>query len=107
MSSQGLLTPEIIGSHAFMLALSGDAEAHGAMIAFETPVLAGRTAESGLIVETGGRAPMRIAAAYVINAAGLGASASRTTQLRAGAGFVMPFGPRLANQKIAVPHAAA
>jgi L-2-hydroxyglutarate oxidase LhgO len=77
VAERALLSPStgIIGSHAFMLALSGDAEAHGAMIAFETPVLAGRAAGRGLIVETGGHAPLRLAAAHVVNAAGLGAQA--------------------------------
>ena len=58
-----------------MLALRGDAEAHGAMLAFETPVLAGRVAERVFVIETGGPAPMRIAADMVVNAAGLGAQA--------------------------------
>jgi L-2-hydroxyglutarate oxidase LhgO len=58
-----------------MLALSGDAETHGAMIASETPVVAGRAVERGLVIEIGGPAPMRIAAAIVVNAAGLGAQA--------------------------------
>jgi len=77
VAERALLSPStgVIDSHAFMLALRGDAEAHGAMMAFETPVLAGRAAERGLIVETGGHSPMRIAAAFVVNAAGLGAQA--------------------------------
>jgi L-2-hydroxyglutarate oxidase LhgO len=76
-AKRALLSPStgIVDSHAFMLALHGDAEAHGAMIAFETPVLAGRATERGLTIETGGPAPMRIAAAHVVNAAGLGAQA--------------------------------
>ena len=75
IAERALLSPStgIVDSHAFMLALRGDAEAHGAMIAFETPVLAGRAAERGLIIETGGSGPMRISAAHVVNAAGLGA----------------------------------
>jgi L-2-hydroxyglutarate oxidase LhgO len=56
-----------------MLALQGDAEAHGAMIAFDTPVRAGRAVEHGIIIETGGPAPMRISAAHLVNAGGLGA----------------------------------
>ena len=58
-AERALLSPStgIIDAHAFMTALSGDAEAHGAMIAFETPVLAGRVAERGLTIETGGLAP--------------------------------------------------
>ena len=77
LAERALLSPStgIIDSHAFMLALRGDAEAHGAVIAFGTPVLAGRVAERGLTIETGGSAPLRIAAAHVVNAAGLGAQA--------------------------------
>jgi L-2-hydroxyglutarate oxidase LhgO len=77
VAHRALLSPStgIVDSHAFMLALRGDAEAHGAMIAFETPVLAGQLGEEGLVVETGGPVPMRIAADRVINAAGLGAQA--------------------------------
>jgi L-2-hydroxyglutarate oxidase LhgO len=74
---RALLSPStgIVDSHAFMLALRGDAEAHGAMIAFETPVLTGRAGERELVIETGGPAPMAIAASLVVNAAGLGAQA--------------------------------
>ena len=77
VADRALLSPStgIVDSHAFMLALRGDAEAHGAMIAFETPVLAGRVAKRGFVIETGGPAPMRIAADMVVNAAGLGAQA--------------------------------
>ena len=77
VAERALLSPStgIVDSHAFMLALRGDAEAHGAMIAFETPVHAGRPTERGLMIETGGPAPTRIAAARVVNAAGLGAQA--------------------------------
>ena len=77
VAERALLSPStgIVDAHGFMLALRGDAEAHGAMIAFETPVLAGRAAERGVVIETGGSAPMRIAASTVINAAGLGAQA--------------------------------
>ena len=77
VAERALLSPStgIIDSHAFMLALRGDAEAHGAAIAFGTPVLGGRAAERGLTIETGGSAPLRIAAAHVVNAAGLGAQA--------------------------------
>jgi L-2-hydroxyglutarate oxidase LhgO len=74
---RALLSPStgIIDSHAFMLALRGDAESHGAMFAFETPVLAGCAGERGLIIETGGPASVRIAAGMVVNAAGLDARA--------------------------------
>ena len=53
VADRALLSPStgIVDSHAFMLALRGDAEAHGAMIAFGTPVLAGRGTERGLVIE--------------------------------------------------------
>jgi L-2-hydroxyglutarate oxidase LhgO len=77
VAERALLSPStgIIDSHALMLALRGDAEAHGAMIAFETRGLAGRVAERGLVIETGSPTPMRITAGVVVNAAGLGAQA--------------------------------
>ena len=76
-AERALLSPStgILDSHAFMLALRGDAEAHGAMIALETPVVAGRAASDGVVIETGGAEPMQVMAARVVNAAGLGAQA--------------------------------
>jgi L-2-hydroxyglutarate oxidase LhgO len=75
--AKALLSPSsgIIDSHAFMLALLGDAERHGAMLAVETPAVSGRAAAPGLIIETGGRNPTHIAANVVVNSAGLGAQA--------------------------------
>ena len=72
-----LLSPStgIIDSHAFMLALLGDAERHGAMIAMETPVIRGEADPNGLVIETGGANPSRIGAGLVVNAAGLGGHA--------------------------------
>jgi L-2-hydroxyglutarate oxidase LhgO len=77
VAERALLSPStgIIDTHAFMLALRGDAEAHGAMFAFETPVLAGRISGQGLVIEVGGPAPLRLAAGLVVNAAGLSAQA--------------------------------
>jgi L-2-hydroxyglutarate oxidase LhgO len=63
----------VVDSHSMMLAFQGDAEAHGAMIAFETPVLGGRVANDGIELEAGGASPMRLKASLVVNAAGLGA----------------------------------
>ncbi len=72
---RALLSPStgIIDSHAFMLALQGDAESHGAVVAFETPVVGGRVEAGRLVIETGGAEPMRLAARTVVNTAGLGA----------------------------------
>jgi L-2-hydroxyglutarate oxidase LhgO len=41
----------------------------------ETPVVSGQADAQGLIIETGGRNPMQIAANFVVNSAGLGAQA--------------------------------
>ncbi|WP_366657630.1 NAD(P)/FAD-dependent oxidoreductase [Fodinicurvata sp. EGI_FJ10296] len=70
-----LLSPStgIIDSHGLMLAYQGDAEAAGAMIAFNTPVIRGEAGDAGIVLETGGESPMQIVADTVINAAGLGA----------------------------------
>jgi L-2-hydroxyglutarate oxidase LhgO len=77
VAHRALLSPStgIIDSHALMLALKGDAEAHGAMVALETPVISGRVEADGVVIETGGAEPMQLKAALVVNAAGLGAQA--------------------------------
>ena len=60
----------IIDSHAYMLALQGDLEAAGGMIAFGTEVLGLAAASAGITVTT---KAMELQAAWVINAAGLDA----------------------------------
>jgi L-2-hydroxyglutarate oxidase LhgO len=72
-----LLSPStgIIDSHAYMLSLLGEAEAHGTVLACQTPVLGGRVTLQGIEVEAGGAEPMRLRAKLFINAAGLGAPA--------------------------------
>jgi L-2-hydroxyglutarate oxidase LhgO len=76
-ANRALLSPStgIVDSHALMLALKGDAEAHGAMIALATPVVSGRAHGDGVTIETGGAEPMRFTATLVVNAAGLDAQA--------------------------------
>lgn len=63
----------IIDTHGLMLALLGEAEQHGAMLVVETPVSGGEITDAGIVLETGGEAPMRLLARSVINAAGLAA----------------------------------
>jgi L-2-hydroxyglutarate oxidase LhgO len=64
----------IVDSHALMLALRGDAEAAGAMVAVATPSVGGEIiAGGGFIVETGGAQPMRLRCRRLINSAGLSA----------------------------------
>ncbi len=76
-AERAILSPStgIVDSHALMLALKGDAEAHGAMVALATPVVSGRAENGRVVIETGGAEPMSLEAALVVNAAGLGAQA--------------------------------
>lgn len=69
----------IIDSHGFMLALQGDAEDHGAMIAFNSPVKAGRIVDHGIELDVGGADPMSIRANVVVNSAGIHAQALART----------------------------
>lgn len=70
-----LLSPDtgIIDSRGLMLALLGDAEAHGASLATHAPVLGGRVDTKGFMVEVGGPSPLTLHARKLVNAAGLGA----------------------------------
>lgn len=70
-----LLSPStgIIDSHALMLAMQGDAEAEGAAIAFNTPVLRADVTGGTIIVETGGQEPATLSCRVLVNAAGLDA----------------------------------
>jgi L-2-hydroxyglutarate oxidase LhgO len=72
-----LLSPStgIIDSHAYMLALRGDAEAAGAAFAFHTPLVRARALGDRIELESGGDAPMSLECGLLVNAAGLGASA--------------------------------
>ena len=72
-----LLSPStgIIDSHAYMLALRGEAEAAGAAFAFHTPLVRAKVTAGRIEIETGGEAPMTLACELLVNAAGLGAPA--------------------------------
>jgi L-2-hydroxyglutarate oxidase LhgO len=72
-----LLSPStgIIDSHAYMLALRGDAEDAGAACAFHTPLLHARAAEGRIELDAGGSAPMSLECRLLVNAAGLNAPA--------------------------------
>ena len=72
-----LLSPStgIIDSHAYMLALRGDAEDAGAAFAFHTPLLRARTSAAGIELDAGGSAPISLECRLLVNAAGLGAPA--------------------------------
>ncbi len=72
-----LLSPStgIVDSHALMLALLGDAEERGAMLALRTPLLSAAVSEHGLRILTGGAEPIEADCAVLVNAAGLDAPA--------------------------------
>jgi D-amino-acid oxidase len=72
-----LLSPStgIVDSHGLMLALLGDAERHGAMLALASPVMGGQADAEGTVLLVGGEQEMEIRARCVINAAGLDAVA--------------------------------
>src|SRR3954470_13172810 len=62
----------VIDSHAYMLALLGDAEAHGAMLAVLSQVERARIGADGSIeLQVGGAEPMHLSARTVVNSAGL------------------------------------
>ena len=73
-----LWSPEtgIVDSHAYMLALQGEIEDHGGLIAFETPVARIEPLSTGgFKVFTGGAEPSAITCHRLVNSAGLGAHA--------------------------------
>ena len=72
-----LLSPStgIVDSHGLMLALRGDAEDAGAMIALRSPVRGARIADDGIVLDVAGAEPTAIKADRVVNAAGLSAQA--------------------------------
>ncbi|OQY70553.1 MAG: FAD-dependent oxidoreductase [Rhodocyclaceae bacterium UTPRO2] len=71
-----LLSPStgIVDSHGLMLALLGDAEAHGAALALKSPLLRAEARGDGFLLEVGGGEPMRLACGILINSAGLHAA---------------------------------
>ncbi len=65
----------IVDSHAFMLALQGDLEAAGGVMAFHAPVERITRSGQGWTVAVGGAEPMELEVEAVVNAAALGAQA--------------------------------
>lgn len=70
-----LLSPStgIIDVHEYLLALQGDAEGLGAIVALGTPLVRAAVVDGGFRVETGGADPMMLRCEALVNAAGLGA----------------------------------
>ncbi len=82
-----LVSPEtgVLDSHGYMLALQGEIEDLGGVVALETPVERIVPVAGGFEIHTGGAEPARITARRVVNSAGLGAQgvARRTEGLSA------------------------
>jgi L-2-hydroxyglutarate oxidase LhgO len=74
-ATAGLFSPStgVIDSHGYMLALQGDAEAAGAVIAFHAPVENGRISPQGFELAVGGSTATSLRARRLVNAAGHGA----------------------------------
>jgi L-2-hydroxyglutarate oxidase LhgO len=68
-----LLSPStgIVDSHGLMLALLGQAQAHGAMLALRSPLVQGRVVQGGFELDVGGDTATTLRARTVVNAAGL------------------------------------
>lgn len=61
----------IVDSHSVMLAMQGDLEDHGGMIAFNTAIAAGQIEPDGIVLKTQGEAEFSVKANLVVNCAGL------------------------------------
>jgi L-2-hydroxyglutarate oxidase LhgO len=72
-----LLSPStgIIDSHGLMLAYQAELEAHGGVLALNSPVTGGRLHAHEVTLTVGGAAPMSVRASSVVNCAGLQAQA--------------------------------
>lgn len=71
-----LLSPStgIVDSHGLMLALLGEAEAHGAALALKSPLIAAEAHGAGFRLTVGGAEPMQLECELLINSAGLHAA---------------------------------
>jgi L-2-hydroxyglutarate oxidase LhgO len=71
--TSALLSPTtgIIDSHAFMLALQGDAENAGAVSAFFSPVIGGRVMQGAVEIDVGGADPTTLRCRLLVNSTGL------------------------------------
>lgn len=64
-------TTSIVDSHAYMMALLGDAEEHGAVVAFCSPVVGGELGKVEHVLDVGGAEPSRLQLRRLVIAAGL------------------------------------
>lgn len=65
----------IVDAAALMLSYLGDAEANGAALALNSPLVAARVTGDGFEIDVGGAEPTTLACRHLVNSAGLGAPA--------------------------------
>jgi len=89
---RALLSPStgIVDSHGLMLALLGDAEGAGAMLALRSPALRAAATPHGIEIEVGGDTAITLLAAAVVNSAGHGAPLLAAATRGLGAAHVPP-----------------
>ncbi|GLS18904.1 dehydrogenase [Labrys miyagiensis] len=75
VAAAALLSPStgIVDSHGLMAAYVADIESHGGSVVTHSPVLGGRLEGDRVLLSIGGRDPIEIEAALVVNSAGLDA----------------------------------
>jgi L-2-hydroxyglutarate oxidase LhgO len=103
----------IIDSHRYMLALQGDLEDRGGVVALNTPIERLRRARGGWEVDFGGADPQSITVDAVVNSAGLGAQklglategypVERVPRLFLGKGSYFSFAGRPAFSRLIYP----
>ncbi|WP_454915419.1 NAD(P)/FAD-dependent oxidoreductase [Xanthobacter sediminis] len=64
----------IVDSHGLMLALEGDLEAAGGMVALSAPFVRAEASAEGFVVEAGGESPLTLGCRLLVNSAGLDAT---------------------------------
>ena len=74
-AAQALFSPStgIVDSHGLMLALIGELEDHGGMVALNSKAVSGKPTAYGWELLVDGEQPMTLGCSWLINAAGLGA----------------------------------
>jgi len=90
--ARALLSPStgIVDSHGLMLALLGDAQAAGAMLALRSPALRAAATPHGIELEVGGDTTTTLLATAVVNSAGHGAPLLAAATRGLGAAHVPP-----------------
>jgi L-2-hydroxyglutarate oxidase LhgO len=70
---RGILSPStgIVDSGALMSSLKTDAQAHGAQVVLNSPVVSGEVRADGIDIDVGGADPTRVRCRTLVNAAGL------------------------------------